>query len=333
MNEIAVIVPVYNGADLLEECANSIKRAGNRISEIIIVDDGSVDETLVVAEKLSEADQRIKVISTENHGSYMARKIGISAASSRYIAFIDVDDRYYNGCLDFLADLIEENNCDVAMGQIIETDDLEEIRIPNKKGIVKVKVSTADQMWPRIMKWKTQEFVCYINKLYKKELLLDLIDAERICQGDDVLLTCQAFLNAKKILETDFPMYIYYQNPKSLTHVKFGDRDLDLICVWDQIVEIMRDKNPDLVFMAQFNRWRTDFTLITRLILADDRELDKLYADNLFEWREGLKTHWKDLISTHAMPLNRELLIIGFRFFYPLTKCMMRVLNRLFKEY
>lgn len=353
MKDIAVVLPVYNGADMLESCVCSICTAGSRISEIIIVDDGSTDETLNTAQKLAKNDSRIRVIHTDNHGTYMARITGMRAAGASYVASIDADDRFCEGCLDMLADLLEKYDADVAIGGLIETANLDEteqrlsaLAEASKAGAdisiasspkdntppYKIRVSKAGQMWPRIMKWKTQEFVCYINKLYKRELLTDLVDADGICQGEDVLITCQAFLKVEKIVETTAPMYLYYINPESLTHIGFGDHDLDVLRVWDIVVSVMRQKRPDLLPMAQFNRWRTDFTLITRLILVDNRELDRKYARDLAVWRRNLKKHWKDLISPHAMPLNREVLVVGLRFFFRPVKNLMRIGRRLSKK-
>jgi glycosyltransferase involved in cell wall biosynthesis len=236
------------------------------------------------AYRIREDDSRVKVIHTDNHGSYMARTTGMKAARADYITAIDADDRYFPGCLGMLADLLEECDADVAMGNLVETDCYDAKPLLDEPVIT---VSTSEQMWPRIMKWKTQEFVCYINKLYKREILPDFVDADGICQGDDVLIACQTFLNVKKIVETTAPVYLYYMNPESLTHAGFGDRDLDVIRVWDKVVQIIRKKRPDLLFMARFSRWRTDFTMISRLILADDNMLDKKYSGELKKWRSG----------------------------------------------
>ena len=326
MQDIAVIIPVYNGADKLESCVQSAQKAGNRITEIIIVDDGSVDDTLAVAEKLAVGDSRIQVIHTDNHGSYMARVTGIRAATTSYIAFIDVDDQYYQGALDLLVDLLEKYDADISFGGIVESAEF----TSNQEKIerAKIRTQTPEQMWPRIMKWKTQEFMLYIwHKLYKRELFDGLPEIDHICQGDDVILTCKAFMSAKKIVETIAPVYQYYINPAGLTHKGFSDSDLDLIRVWDTVVEMLVG-DEQLAYFARYNRWRTDFTLITRLILTDDRNLDRKYARELAKWRAGIKTHWKDLISPHAMPRNRELLIIGLRFFYLPTKWLMRMGKR-----
>ena len=331
MKGIAVILPVYNGAEVLENCIQSVLVSGEKVSEIIIVDDGSTDETLETAQGLAKRDQRIRVIHTDNHGCYAARRTGILSSTSPYIAFCDVDDRFLPGALDLLVDLLEEKRVDVAMGgykDIISYDQ----SIPAITEPI-VHIVSADQMWLRIMKWKTQEFVNYVwNKLYKRELLENLIKAEGINQGEDVLITCQAFLGVKMVVETTAPVYLYYHNPESLTHSGFGDSDLNVIRVWDYIVRIMSEKRPDLLHMAQFNRWRTDFTMITRLILVDNKALDRKYAGRLRKWRAGLKAHWKDLILPHAMPRNRELLVIALRFCFVPTRMLMRIGRRLTRK-
>lgn len=331
--DIAVVLPVYNGENSLEACIKSINAAGSRISEIIIVDDGSTDGTLSKARALAAGDHKIHVISKANNGCYMARRTGIEAATARYIAFIDADDAYIAGSLDMLAELLEENDADVAVGAYKEVMTWEGMDCSFAETAPVITTCTAEQMWQRIMKWKTQEFVNYVwNKLYKRELLIDLIEADGINQGEDVLLTCQAFLGVKKIVETTKSVYLYYHNPESLTRVGFGDGDLNLIRVWDNIVSIMKEKRSDLLPMAQFNRWRTDFTLITRLILIDDKESDKKYSGELKKWRSSLKEHWKDLLSPHAMPRNREILVLGLRFFYGPTKLFLRLGRKLSKK-
>ena len=336
MKDIAVILPVYNGADMLESCLRSISLAGERVSEIIIVDDGSTDKTLSAAKELAEKNPKISVIHTENHGSYMARVTGIKASTARYIAFIDVDDHYYNGSLDLLAELLEEHDADIAFGGIVETMESVDALLPGCSVDARITESLPEQMWPRIMKWKTQEFLLYIwHKLYKRELFEGLPEIDGICQGDDVILTCKAFMDAKKIVETTAPVYMYYMNPAGLTHKGLSDSDLDLIRVWDTVIDLVKSADyhyhmaPSLQYLARYNRWRTDFTLIMRLILTDDKQKDRKYEVELNKWRNGLKENWKNLITPHAMPRSREILIIALRFFYKPTKVLLRLAKRL----
>lgn len=322
MNGISVIIPVYNGAPMLAGCLGSV--TGTRVREIIVVDDGSTDNTLAEARRLATVDARMRVIHTGNRGIYAARRTGVAASTQPYIAFMDADDRFCAGALDRLADLLEAHGTDVAMGGIVRTTSLDAPE-PVMAAAPEVHVWTAEQMWLRIMRWKTKEFINYtVNKLYRRELLVNLADETGFCEGEDVLITCQAFLKARSCVETAAPVYLYYQNPESVTHRRFGVHDPELIRVWDAVVALMPEGR--LRHMARVNRWRTDYTLIMRLILADDRETDERYAKDAAVWRRSLAQHWQALLE--PLPPNRKALVLALRFAYGPTKALLRLGGR-----
>lgn len=89
---ISVIVPVYNAMDCLERCVTSIERQTYTNLEIILVDDGSTDNTGALAEKIALMDKRIKVLHKPNGGSSSARNFGLTVATGDYIGFVDADD-------------------------------------------------------------------------------------------------------------------------------------------------------------------------------------------------------------------------------------------------
>ncbi|MCR5503688.1 MAG: glycosyltransferase [Lachnospiraceae bacterium] len=89
---ISVIVPAYNAMDVLEKCIDSIRRQTIPNLEIIIVDDGSTDNTGALAEKIALTDKRVRVIHKENGGSSSARNAGIEASKGEYLGFVDSDD-------------------------------------------------------------------------------------------------------------------------------------------------------------------------------------------------------------------------------------------------
>ncbi|MBP5462330.1 MAG: glycosyltransferase family 2 protein, partial [Lachnospiraceae bacterium] len=198
--DITVVVPVYNGAEMLSACVESVFCAGKRISEVLIVDDGSTDDTPKIAESLADKNPEIRVIHTDNHGCYTARITGLQAARTTYVTSVDVDDRYVPGALDLLAELLVKKDADVAIGAYREVSSFESVSLDDSG---EVRVYSSEEMWPRIMKWKTQEFVNYVwNKLYKREVFSKLTEADGVNQGEDVLITCQAFCNVNKIAET-----------------------------------------------------------------------------------------------------------------------------------
>lgn len=94
MEMVSIIVPIYNMGNRIENCVNSLLKQTYSNIEIILVDDGSTDNSLEVCNLLAERDERIKVYHKENQGSGPARNYGIEKASGRYVCFPDADDTY-----------------------------------------------------------------------------------------------------------------------------------------------------------------------------------------------------------------------------------------------
>lgn len=117
MQKVSVIIPVYNGEKYLLDCYDSIRSQTLTDLEIIFVNDGSVDGSLSVINKIAEKDSFVKVISQENAGPGAARNAGIQAAAGEYIAFLDCDDRFYsNEVLKILYNKAKENSALICGG-------------------------------------------------------------------------------------------------------------------------------------------------------------------------------------------------------------------------
>ena len=115
MNElVSIIVPAYNAEAYLNRCIDSILSQTYRNIEIILVDDGSTDNTPVLCDEYSEQHKDIiKVIHKENGGVSSARNIGIDTASGDYYAFVDSDDWIADDFIETLYSLIKRNNCEI----------------------------------------------------------------------------------------------------------------------------------------------------------------------------------------------------------------------------
>lgn len=89
---ISVIVPVYNAEKTIERCVSSIQTQSYKDIEIILVNDGSKDASLILCQKMQKTDSRIKIIDTPNGGVSFARNLGIKMSKGQYIMFVDSDD-------------------------------------------------------------------------------------------------------------------------------------------------------------------------------------------------------------------------------------------------
>ena len=116
MELVTIIVPVYNTSKYLNKCLDTLLAQTYENIEIILVDDGSTDNSLEICKSYEEKDKRIVVISKANGGSSSARNVGLDAAKGSYVGFVDSDD-YVDG--DFVSLMMEAiEKYDVPMAQI-----------------------------------------------------------------------------------------------------------------------------------------------------------------------------------------------------------------------
>ncbi len=106
---ISVIIPCYNSADFLHTAMRSVVSQGARITEIIVVDDGSTDETPAVVNALQKEEPRLRYIKQENQGPAAARNHGITAATNELIALLDADDTWPKGIIDWHYTQLQQN--------------------------------------------------------------------------------------------------------------------------------------------------------------------------------------------------------------------------------
>ena len=116
MNElVSVIIPVYNVGEILKESVNSLLLGEYQKIEILIVDDGSDEQTARMCDDISTKDERIKVIHQQNMGVSGARNTGIDCAKGDYVVFVDADDQAEKQLISTLLDDCKKNDADISI--------------------------------------------------------------------------------------------------------------------------------------------------------------------------------------------------------------------------
>lgn len=115
-NVVSIITPLYNGEKYLGQTIESVLAQTHKDWEMIIINDGSTDRSLSIAEEYAANDKRIHVFSQENKGSAAARNNGIRRAQGRYIALLDADDLWEPWCLEQQLKLLKEKKCQLVYG-------------------------------------------------------------------------------------------------------------------------------------------------------------------------------------------------------------------------
>ena len=136
MARLSVIVPIYNASKYLDKCIRSIVNQTFQDIEIILINDGSIDNSLSICSKYAEKDDRIKIINQDNKGVSVARNKGIEISTSQYITFIDPDDDIDIEMYKDMLNNIVENDCDVCLCNYMykNRSKEKEIKLPFKEG-------------------------------------------------------------------------------------------------------------------------------------------------------------------------------------------------------
>lgn len=258
---ISVIVPVYNASKYLERCVNSILVQSFRDIEIILVNDGSTDNSLDICYELSKRDFRIKVIDQNNSGVSATRNKGFSESIGEYIIYIDADDMLENDMLQILYNNINEYNADMAMCGVKIIDEQNNlIRYENNTNEC-VKLGQKEAIERFLL---AQNFNIGVwTKLYRRKVVENIEFVENKRVNEDKYYIFQSLLNTDYIVYNDVPKYIYVQNQDSVTHQTFSERWFDTIFFAEKIYQDIQYNFPEFEKQARYNYIFTLYCLIS----------------------------------------------------------------------
>lgn len=242
-NLISVIIPAYNGMNTILNCIESIK---SNTVEIIIVDDGSKDETLNICLELEKKHDNIKVFYQENQGQAVARACGIKNATGKYLMFLDCDDCYEANTISKVTEIIKKY------------DEPDLIRFRYKKipdGYEQYKYFSEQEKLINKSDFKSAVYPMFLNSYMlnavwtncvKREIvneIYSLEDMEDIKFGEDLLLNLEIFSTIKNVVFIEDVLYKYIYNTNSTTNVKDEKRVLrnlmDSIKVYTKLYEYL----------------------------------------------------------------------------------------------
>ena len=113
MTKVSIVIPVYNTKNYVENCLKSCLSQTHKDIEIVVVDDGSKDNSLQICQRIASNDKRIKVFSKSNEGVSSARNFGLMKASGDYVCFVDSDDTIDRDFVERLLDEAKTKKCDI----------------------------------------------------------------------------------------------------------------------------------------------------------------------------------------------------------------------------
>ena len=241
-SKISIIVPVYNSEKYLPKCIESILNQTYENIEIILINDGSTDESINVCNRYAQYDKRIIVINKENGGVSSARNRGLDIASGDYIGFVDSDDFIDNKMYERLLATSLEYDADIVECGYnrIDEDYKETKKFPLKDAIIEGNYECSKSYLAKV---NTTNF--NVNKLYKK-FIFDNLRYPNLSHSEDYVVNAKAFYKCNR-KATISDCYYYYVNRKgSACHQPLSEKRLDGIRAAMEIYEYHNERFSDL---------------------------------------------------------------------------------------
>ncbi len=241
---ISVIVPIYNVEVYLPECLDSICGQSHRTLQIILVDDGSTDNSGEICDQYAARDPRIRVIHKPNSGAASAKNVGLAAVRGDYVAFVDSDDYVEPHWLERAVEVMQSMDADVvefAFDKIYRSGSEPESQCPEPENAF-----TAREYLGQYLSCWTCSLFC--NKLIRAELVQGIrFRTERRCI-DDEFFTYKVVSGAKRIVRIPDVLYHYRQRRSSAVYNEKNRKQIadDALEILIERYEWVSARFPDL---------------------------------------------------------------------------------------
>lgn len=212
---VSIIIPAYNSEQYIGRCLKSVMAQTYVDIEIIVINDGSTDNTECVINELSIIDDRIKCYTIDNSGASVARNIGLQKAQGRYLFFVDSDDYIRENAIEVLVNKIECNKADVVcMGHTkVYENRIEEYSFPWDDN----NTYSSEFAIRHILNFNIKGYIC--DKFYRRDLWNELgLEFERGRFCEDWPIITNYIGNCKTVGFVNEPLYFYVQHEESRIH-------------------------------------------------------------------------------------------------------------------
>lgn len=303
MTKISIIVPVYNVEKYIEQCFKSILKQTFDDYEVIVVNDGSPDNSQEIIDKYVEKDKRFKSFKKKNGGLSSARNYGVKKAKGEYLVFVDSDDDIHKDLLKKINEEIERNKVDVIKYGIKIIDKEPRTEISELFHNI-----TGEEAFPKLI--KESLFVTAWSYAYNRKYWLD--NKFEYAEGrihEDYGLTPYVVIKAQSVSSIDIAGYNYYIRENSImssnNEAKLIKKNEDCLVQFDNLINLI---NTTHISDESKNLFRSYMSngLINRCVLLNDKLLE-----NYIKELKNRKLHQYLLTNTFA----RKVKMLCFKYF------------------
>ncbi len=312
---LSVIVPVYNVEQYLPQCLESLLNQTLRDIEIILVNDGSTDQSEKICREYADSDSRIKLYTKPNGGLSDARNYGLDRASANIVGFVDSDDYIDLNMFEHLLNQKKKHSAQIAVGGVkMMTNDGEVYLTRAVPGecVYNRHDAIAEVLYSKRV----------LNAVTNKIFDADLFNGIRFPVGkvfEDAFIIYDLFQKASTVTFTDQVFYYYRFNRQSISHKAFSEREFDRIEASLKKVDFIRKEYPDLLSLAEQYVVYDCMMTMSKMEHYDCR-YDALVMDNI-------RKYWRSFIRGDHSP-SAKLFVLCSLISPSLTVKANRLINR-----
>ncbi|MGV1001572.1 glycosyltransferase family 2 protein [Empedobacter falsenii] len=309
--KISVIVPVYNTEKYLSKCLNSILNQTLKEIEVIVVNDGSKDNSQEIIDEFVSKDSRLVSIQKENGGLSDARNAGIDKAKGEFIAFVDSDDYIDLAMLEKMYELAERDESEIVLCDLVKVDEKgTEFRDLPQSPQLPEKIVLSDDF---TIFGEMSCFAC--NKIFKKSLF----ENHRFRRGihfEDIELIPKLVLDSSVISKINEPFYKYFERQDSITKTH-TEKGLDMFVAVNEVINYFYQSkyNTFATELKRFQIIQGYYSYLAYFVYVKDKNLkrkmlnvlnDFLKANNLT--KKELKNYIRfDRNYLNSLPLKKRI--------------------------
>lgn len=283
MPVVSVIVPIFNAEKYLPGTLESLQKQTLQDIEILLVNDGSSDNSLSICQEFEKKDDRFKVIDQENQGVSAARNAGIFAAKGKYIGFVDADDELRPEMYEQMVNAIEHSHADLVVcgAEIHNFDGTVEYRY----GSNKTTIYDHDEALSKFL--RGDSFCIGVwSKLCRSEIAKEVSFISGKKMHEDKYYIFECIMRSHSVCYMDVPLYIYMKREGSATYSDFDDRWFDILFFSQRIAEITSEVCQEHLEEARYNNIYSKMFVLRRIIWSGKK---KQYSDAVKQLRQEIR--------------------------------------------
>lgn len=312
---VSVIVPVYNVEKYLTRCIDSIIGQTYRNLEIVLVDDGSPDNSPAICDEYAQKDSRITVIHKENGGAASARNAGLEIIKGEYVFFLDGDDFIHYQCIDKLNEIAAANQCDIVQCDF-------EKGTADVFSSVEKKYSLAFYNCEQALSGFRYKTIVW-GKLLKRKMLEEVRFPEGKIYEDEAVYYRFTYC-AARIAITDEKLYYYFQSANSVMRNDAKETKEYFTDILEERIAFFEEKNEQKLVRSSIERY-----LVILMLYYADWCCNKNIKNNPQILWQKFKENYKRLKTFRGTPMKLKLM---FWLFYHFPRISSRAIYILRKQ-